>query len=258
MRSSFSAAIVPRILNGMRRDEVDPAVETESPAPLHRDRVVLRTRKSPAFWYCALGLLALGATFLIPAVTARRTARAESRGDVLAELLLREASAMPFLPLDADWAQALVLARLGAAASAHGVYVADLELLPRAPAAPAITMHNKHYVLQLRRSAPPTGPAEGATGVGGHGLAGARCQPRARCSSTRPTPSRLFAQPAGRLRRHPGFQLARVGRAPARGGQPDLWSTGTDDLSADPVRSTDTAPAGLTARARPDQSLLNR
>jgi hypothetical protein len=143
----------------MRRVTTVPAERPEAPPRSAWAGPPLRTATSPAYWYCLAGILLLMLTFLVPLMTARRTARAEERGDRLAELLLREATALQPLRFEDPWQAAHLYARLIAAASAHDVYAADLE--PVAVAAPALAFRNKHYVLLLRRAPPPDGAQEG-------------------------------------------------------------------------------------------------
>lgn len=111
----------------------------------------LRNPTSPASWFTLLGALLLGGMFWLTIAAARRTARAEERGDQLAALLLQEALAIA--PI--DWASATqrehLFARLLAAATARGVFHADLEC-DRDAAPTEFRVHNKHYRIVLRPS----------------------------------------------------------------------------------------------------------
>lgn len=107
---------------------------------------------NPATWYAALGTALLAATFWIPITTANRTARVEGRADALAEALLVEAMAVAPVDFDDPATAAMLYGRLVRRALAEGVYANDLELLPAQRDVRAITLRNKHYVVQLRPS----------------------------------------------------------------------------------------------------------
>lgn len=114
-------------------------------------RLPLRPPGSPMRWWSfAAALLLLGSMALI-LFTARRSARAEGRADLLARILLEQAQ--PLAPIDwtSEWQRMHLEARLFAAASAERVPVSELVDLP-ADDAPGFRFANKHYAITVRPS----------------------------------------------------------------------------------------------------------
>jgi hypothetical protein len=143
----------------MHRRVPAPAHVRAEAAPLR-----LRTPASPALWYALLATMLLLLTLYLVVAGARRTARAEERGDLLAELLLQEGTAMQPFDFDAEWQRQHLFARLLAAGSAHGLFTPDLELLPRrGPFEFGVV--NKHYCAVLRPS--PRRDDDGAVPIDG-------------------------------------------------------------------------------------------
>ena len=130
-------------------DDDEGLSETSSTA---RHAPEFRPGFNPAYWYAVLGAILLGATFWIPITTANRTARVEGRADALAELLLLEAMATAPVDFTDPATAAMLYGRLVRRAASNSVYVDDIELLPPQADVPAITLRNKHYVVQLRPS----------------------------------------------------------------------------------------------------------
>jgi hypothetical protein len=97
-----------------------------------------------------LGLLALGGTFALILMTARRSARAESRGDDLAGLLLHEAQGIVPIDWTSSWQREHLTSRWFAAAWSQGVSVSELESSDTDTAGFAFL--NKHYAIAVRPS----------------------------------------------------------------------------------------------------------
>ena len=119
-----------------------------------------RLPTSPLTWYVLLGLTLLVGTFTLIFYTAGRSARAETRGDQLAALLLHEARQIAPIDWDATWQRELLSARLIAAAISSAVFVEDLELREGHEDA-SIAFFNKHYCIEVRpspRTEPDTEP----------------------------------------------------------------------------------------------------
>jgi hypothetical protein len=111
-----------------------------------------RRRTSPAAWYSLLLMAALALSVWVPIGSANRTARAESRGEQLARIVLEEAVLLMPEDLRDPSFPGMLLGRVVAAALRDGVFVEDLELLDKGRL-DAVTLANKHYCIQLRWSA---------------------------------------------------------------------------------------------------------
>jgi hypothetical protein len=107
---------------------------------------------SPATWYALLLLAVLGLSVWAPIGSASRTARAESRGEQLARIVLEEASLLMPTDLRDPLLPPLLLGRTIAAALRDGVFVEDLEVVENRNLE-GVTLANKHYFVQLRWSA---------------------------------------------------------------------------------------------------------
>ena len=189
-RSAFiSRGMAVTIIPTMVESDTSPdAGEGLPAAPLNRGRdPQFRRGFNPATWYTVLGIVLLAATFWIPITTANRTARVEGRADALAEVLLLEAMASAPLDFQDPATAAMIYGRLVRRAATQNIYVDDLELLPAQPDTPAITLRNKHYVVQLRPS------PQGRTGRGVRRMCPRTATPRHR--------SRLPALAPARSRR---------------------------------------------------------
>ena len=154
-RSAFiSRGMAVTIIPTMVESDTSPDDGEGLPAaPLNRGRdPQFRRGFNPATWYTVLGIVLLAATFWIPITTANRTARVEGRADALAEVLLLEAMASAPLDFQDPATAAMIYGRLVRRAATQNIYVDDLELLPAQPDIQAITLRNKHYVVQLRPS----------------------------------------------------------------------------------------------------------
>ncbi len=110
-----------------------------------------RPPRSPMTWWVLCGLFALGGTLGLILMTARRSARAESRGDELARLLLQEASTMAPLDWTSEWQRAHLEARLVAAAVSSGLLLNEFGERA-ADDSPGFGFTNKHYAVVLRPS----------------------------------------------------------------------------------------------------------
>ena len=97
-----------------------------------------------------LGLLGLGGTFALILMTARRSARAESRGDDLAGVLLQEAQSIVPIDWTSAWQREHLTSRWIAAALSQGVSVSELESSDDDAAGFAFL--NKHYAIAVRPS----------------------------------------------------------------------------------------------------------
>lgn len=115
--------------------------------------------RNPAAWLTVFGVALMAFSMFVPWLTATRTARIENRADETAAVLL-DASAGFEPPLDGV-DRACVLARFYRLATARGVRVKDIELLPDDRPEALLTVRNKHYVFRLA-SQPPR-PAERPT-----------------------------------------------------------------------------------------------
>ena len=110
-----------------------------------------RPPRSPMTYWVALGLFALGATSGLILMTARRSARAEARGDELARLLLQEAGPMAPIDWTSEWQRAHLEARLVASALSSGLLLNEFAERT-ADDTPGISFTNKHYAIVLRPS----------------------------------------------------------------------------------------------------------
>lgn len=106
---------------------------------------------SPMRWWAtgAGALLFLSMALIL--YTARRSARAEGRADVLARILLEQATRLTPIDWNSEWQRAHLEARLFAAAAAERASVT--ELVERAQDdSPGFCFENKHYAFVVRPS----------------------------------------------------------------------------------------------------------
>lgn len=96
-----------------------------------------------------LGLLGLGGTLWVPYASASRSSRVEARGEVLAALLLKEASAMQPLDLDDPFLQRVLLARVLRGAPPLELFANDLEPFTAPEGDPGLWFTTKHYLFRV-------------------------------------------------------------------------------------------------------------
>lgn len=131
------------------------ARQAKAPPPLPRELTPhFRNPTSPATWFGLLGAAALLGTFYLVFAGARRTARAEARGEELAQLLLEIGNRVAPIEWDARWQGEHVLSLLLATAAARGVFVGDVEL-DESHGPFELRCKNKHYCIALRPSPRP-------------------------------------------------------------------------------------------------------
>lgn len=111
----------------------------------------VRPPHSPMTWYVLLGFALLAGTFSLIVYTAGRSARAETRGDQLAALLLEEARQLVPLEWNAPWLHHHLHARLVAAGMRSNIFIGDLELR-EVRTTVGFAFCNKHYCIEVRPS----------------------------------------------------------------------------------------------------------
>lgn len=123
-----------------------PPVDADSDVPLPT-----APPTSPLAAWVGLGIALLGGTFALFAYAASRSVRAEERGDLLAATVLSEARAIAPLNFAEPWEHEHLYARVLIAATARGLFAADLEV--REPRdTPSFGFLNKHYCIEVRPS----------------------------------------------------------------------------------------------------------